>query len=69
MQLNLFPPSKDEKIIETLKKYGLPVALKGRIEEFLEDEQKESILICCHSDCIVCNEVIYQCLQEIKRIL
>ncbi|MCX8000297.1 MAG: hypothetical protein N3A69_15325 [Leptospiraceae bacterium] len=67
MQDSLFP--KAEIIQTCLKKYGLPFALEEEIQEFLDGQKSENILICCHSDCTVCNQVICDCLQEIREKL
>lgn len=63
----LFP---DLEIIQSsLKKYHLPLSLEKEIRDFLSCKRSENVLICCHSDCEVCNQTIYECLQEIKQKL
>lgn len=63
----LFPQTE---IIQTiLKKYKLPISYQKELELYLSKEKDENLLICCHSDCVVCNQVVYECLQTIKKEL
>lgn len=66
MQPDLFPLTRSEKIQIKLKKYGLPISLRESIEDFLSGKRNVESLICCHSECFVCNETLYQCVSELK---
>jgi formylmethanofuran dehydrogenase subunit E len=65
----LFPPSRDEIIQKILKEFHLPQKALFQLNSILDGEFPESLLICCHSDCEVCNETIYQALQKAKIVL
>lgn len=69
MNDRLFPKSRDEIIDSELKKRKLPAFGKFLIESVLDGRIKEESLICCHSDCSLCNEKVSQCLSEIKKQL
>lgn len=66
-QPELFPPDRDSIIIDYLERYGLPVYVKTRIEALLEGRLNESTLVCCHSGCNICSDIVYECLQSIKE--
>jgi hypothetical protein len=63
----LFPPDLKYVIHKNLEKYSLPSHLNTILEMFYLGQRNERILICCHSDCDVCNQVILDCLQSIKK--
>jgi hypothetical protein len=68
-QLELFPPDKTMIIIDYLERYGLPPYVKSRIEALLDGRVSESSLVCCQSGCNICSDIIYNCLQSIKKEL
>jgi hypothetical protein len=68
-QLELFPPNKDEIIKDYLERFGLPVYVKSRLDALLDGRVKESTLVCCYSGCNICSEVVYECLQAVKKEL
>ncbi|HMV80141.1 MAG TPA: hypothetical protein PK453_25330 [Leptospiraceae bacterium] len=69
MEERLFPKSREEIIDTEMKKLKLPSFGKFLIESVLDGRIKEESLICCHSDCSLCNEKVSQCLSEIKKQL
>lgn len=66
-QLDLFPPDRNNIIIDYLERYGLPTYIKPRIDALLDGRVSESSLVCCHSGCNICSDIIYECLQSIKQ--
>jgi hypothetical protein len=66
-QLELFPPDKDVIIKDQLEMFGLPVYVKPRIDALLDGRVSESTLVCCNSGCNICSEIIYECLQAVKK--
>ena len=69
MEERLFPISRDEIILKNLDKYSLPQYVKFKIENILKGEISESSLRCCSSGCGICELVIYECLQDVKKEL
>ena len=68
-QQELFPPDKSMIIVDYLERYGLPLHVKSRIDALLDGRVSESSLVCCNSGCNICSEIIYECLQSIKKEL
>ncbi|HMV42617.1 MAG TPA: hypothetical protein PK079_08785 [Leptospiraceae bacterium] len=68
-QPTLFPPDRDSVIVDHLERYGLPPNAKFQIIALLEGRLNESSLVCCHSGCVLCSELIYNCLQDVKKEL
>ena len=68
-QPELFPPDKSMIIIDYLERYGLPPYVKSRIDALLDGRVSEKSLVCCQSGCNICSDVIYDCLQSIKKEL
>lgn len=66
-QQELFPPDKSMIVIDYLERYGLPIYVKSRIDALLDGRISESTLVCCHSGCNLCSDIIYECLQSIKK--
>ena len=66
-ELRLFPISKEEMIQKIVKNYCLPEYASNYISQILEGKRSENSLICCHGGCDVCNDTIYNCLQDIKK--
>lgn len=69
MEDRLFPRSRNEIIDIEMKKMKLPSFGRFLIESVLDGKIKEESLICCHSDCSLCNEKVSQCLSEIRKQL
>jgi hypothetical protein len=69
MEERLFPIPREEIIFRNLDKYSLPQYVKIRIEKILDGEISESSLRCCSSGCGICELVIFECLQDVKKEL
>ena len=68
-QPELFPPDRGMIVIDYLEQYGLPTYVKSRIDALLDGRVSESSLVCCQSGCNICSDVIFGCLQSIKKEL
>ena len=68
-QPELFSKDKGMIIIDYLERFGLPIYVKPRIEALLDGRLSESTLVCCHSGCNICSDIVYECLQSIKKEL
>ena len=68
-QDKLFKDDREQITVKTMELFNLPPVTKGYIDNLLNGKIDESLLICCHSDCSVCQQTVYDCLQEIKKQL
>lgn len=68
-QLELFPKDRTNIIYDSLKRYALPDHSILKIKALLEGKIDESSLVCCNSGCEICSEVLFNCLQSIKKEL
>lgn len=66
---SLFPPDRDTIILDNLERFGLPGQVKLQINALLDGRLNENSLVCCHSGCNICSDLIYECLQAIKKEL
>ena len=65
----LFKKDKDQVIIKAMELFSLPPVAKVFIDNLLSGKVDESLLVCCHSECSICQQTVYDCLQEIKKQL
>ncbi|MCB1141052.1 MAG: hypothetical protein H7A24_02355 [Leptospiraceae bacterium] len=69
VQGRLFSPDRREVILRNLDNFSLPSHLESLIDQFLSGRRDESTLMCCHSECTVCNQTILDCVHQIQKEL